>query len=505
MRVLWFLTPSFSYMNTEKEILNYYNCEEYLELHNYYNKTTIFNILGVERNENRHSAFLKWLFDNRSSHGFKDEPLKKLLRIYATKVINIDNELYCMLLSGRYNINLWEIATEKAFDKPEGGRIDIWSRMTLVGAVTKNVALIIENKIYSSLHNDQLVRYHKWWSNYSERKADEVPIEIYITPDDNSNSADVSPFVHITYPELLNNVLIPLTRLPIPQYTSEILSDYIRNLGKPALSDDGKGYSVLAVTKKEETLIGDLYEKYKMLFICAIIAYKQLLSKYKRTIKSYVSKHGFIDIYNPDVQERLTAFGQANELVLNSICSMYGDDMEEEVGIDIASYVIRNNNRDKSKYDVIVDGENIIKHSPKNRTALAIFREFVRQTDATLEDLRRAFPCNGIHYFYNKYYQHLFYDYYDEKEYKEHNRGMGLTFDAHHEGRDGLDRYGRRGGVDVWDFFTKQEDLLLLKDGMEVMVVKKWNKTCFDLLLERLDEINKSLPSKIEVFKVGIL
>ena len=63
-----------------------YNDPLYQELNEYYSKTTIFNILGIERSENRHSSFLRWLLDNRSSHGLGDEPMQKFLRLYASKM-----------------------------------------------------------------------------------------------------------------------------------------------------------------------------------------------------------------------------------------------------------------------------------------------------------------------------------------------------------------------------------------------------------------------------------
>ena len=51
-----------------------YNDSTYQELKAYYEKTTIFNVLGVERSETRHSAFLCWLLNANASHGLGEEP-----------------------------------------------------------------------------------------------------------------------------------------------------------------------------------------------------------------------------------------------------------------------------------------------------------------------------------------------------------------------------------------------------------------------------------------------
>ena len=70
-----------------EQILGMYNDNTYQGLKAYYDKTTIFNVLGVERSETKHSAFLCWLLNANASHGLGDEPMKKLLRLYSTKLL----------------------------------------------------------------------------------------------------------------------------------------------------------------------------------------------------------------------------------------------------------------------------------------------------------------------------------------------------------------------------------------------------------------------------------
>ena len=41
------------------KILNLVNSVEFQELNSYYNEKTMFNALNVERNKNRHSAFIE--------------------------------------------------------------------------------------------------------------------------------------------------------------------------------------------------------------------------------------------------------------------------------------------------------------------------------------------------------------------------------------------------------------------------------------------------------------
>ena len=91
-----------------KQILDMYNDSTYQELKAYYEKTTIFNVLGVERSETRHSAFLCWLLNANASHGLGEEPMKKLLRLYATKMDD-DSSFRIMLMTGDYELEMNDI------------------------------------------------------------------------------------------------------------------------------------------------------------------------------------------------------------------------------------------------------------------------------------------------------------------------------------------------------------------------------------------------------------
>ena len=76
-------------LNMISKILNLVNSVEFQELNSYYNEKTMFNALNVERNENRHSAFIAWWLNPKSEHGLGDAPLKLFLRLVATKGWNI--------------------------------------------------------------------------------------------------------------------------------------------------------------------------------------------------------------------------------------------------------------------------------------------------------------------------------------------------------------------------------------------------------------------------------
>ena len=182
-----------------KQILDMFNDSTYQGLKAYYEKTTVFNVLGVERNETRHSAFLCWLFNSNASHGLGEEPMKKLLRLYATKM-NVDDSFRIMLMTGNYHLELTDIVTEKSTSDERADkakrkdRMDVWATMTLKDSAgnDQSLALVIENKIYAGDQTNQMQRYCR----YAKQHYDDNALVLYLTlngrnPNDTSTGNDL--------------------------------------------------------------------------------------------------------------------------------------------------------------------------------------------------------------------------------------------------------------------------------------------------------------------------
>ena len=282
-------------MGIDQKLVDMYNDKTYQELKDYYGKTTVFNILGIERNENSHSAFLRWLFDNRSSHGLKDEPMKKLLHLYALHMPKNEYPvLNNMLMEGNYDLKISEIVTEKPVKKSKGddGWIDIWARMTISDKEEDNVVslvLILENKVYSNEGDNQTQEYHNYF--VKTKGVDDIPIEIFLTPKD-AKAPDCNSFKHITYPELLKDVILPLSNMGMPKDASQIITDYVRNLSKPS-NEGGKGYSVIATSDEEAKKLRKIYSDFEELYYSALIA-----GNMEQIIKTLGNKDNFESVAN---------------------------------------------------------------------------------------------------------------------------------------------------------------------------------------------------------------
>ena len=140
-----------------------------------------FEAVGVTRQELRHSDFLAFLLDPRQPHGLGDS----FLSIFLRKVVQ-SSDLTGMPFSA-IDVTLWDLADTKV--RREWRRIDL-----LILNESLQLAIIIENKIGSSEHSDQLRRYldvvskifHGW------RVAG-----VYLTPDGDAPSEDA--FVPCSY------------------------------------------------------------------------------------------------------------------------------------------------------------------------------------------------------------------------------------------------------------------------------------------------------------------
>lgn len=471
-----------------QNILDFYNSKEYQELQQVIGQKTVFSILNIERNENRHSSFLCWLLNNNESHGLGDIPLKKLLRLYATKV---DTEVKLQLLSGNYTVCITEICTEKTIDNKR--RIDIWAKLSLVG--TKQVqplALIIENKIDSKEHGNQTKAYHDWWENKSERLDKEIPVEIFLTPYEDDVPSCQS-FVNISYTELLKNVILPLAENKMSDTARLLLSDYIRTLSEPGLTDskEEKNYSTIVnykdIDNEYKDLLSGLVNEHTNLIAASILAGRdKYLDSYKKKITDYLYR-----IEMGEQQNSLLDFWHANEKLLLWLSQFVSwDQIEEFKDVDndeFNSSIIRTSNRDNTKYLVAFrPGEwmNNGKPTPKSQTSFLIFKAYCEKWKEenpdgklTIEVLREKFDVKLNTYYHNRFLNYLFYDF---------SKEVRVDVESH-------PLYGRENGVIrkgtfTWDFYWDNEHQLPTAEG-EVRSVKMWRKDDFENLVKRAKEL----------------
>lgn len=396
----------------KKQIIEFYNDPDFQRLNSYYNRTTIFNILNIERRELSHSAFLKWLFDINGSHNLNDEPLKKLLRHIAnaddcknilneTEKIKVDNVINAFLI-GDYTIKDFNIETERAVVGCENkGRIDIFANFgifkkkdennknTEEKELKENIVLVVENKIDASESNNQTTIYSEW---VKEKYKGYIPILIFLNP--NGEYCSSNEFITISYQDILEYVIEPLLNMETNDDTKIILEDYIVNLGQPKKQVDGDEEdndleTILAVSKKNKETFTKLLGKYKKLLNASLVA------KYNgNNLLQNIFGDKLSSIKN-DIKENdklLSSFWDSNNKLLRMMF-LYGDETNDE---NLNKLLKTSVSKPIQYYSF-----NGKKYRGRVSLCRAIVKDYIenieKHRDVTIEELRKTFDTNAIY------------------------------------------------------------------------------------------------------------
>lgn len=474
-----------------EDILKLLNSETFQGLVSYYDETTLFNVIGAERSENRHSAFLRWFFSTDSSHGLGDKPLRLFLRLLATLDCGrqtFNEELYDKVIAGNYELELLEpIKTEQYVGKINANtknikdRIDLWMVISLTYEIdgeqkTHAFPIVIENKIYAKEGAEQTERYWKAMKKYCASKGkDYSPIGVMLLPD-TKTKATCDQFANLTYQQLLTYVLEPVLAISMSPADKAYLTAFIRNLGRPSYNAN-RDFSVLAISKQENSLTSSLYDDHKDLFNQALFA--TFPGKVVRDILGTDEYQRIEDSIDEENVQLLREVWNGNEEIFKAVIYQHFDAKHKELG-----KLFKGNNRDTSKYKVYDASGNEMypgKRLSKAMTACAIFKAYLAHHPATkLVELQNAFPCADINnYYYENYYKDLFYPY-DENSVNE-NGEIALSFTA--DKRNGIPSLAK------WDFYLKEELLLPIENGrLKAMCVKMWRKGDFDRLIKHIED-----------------
>ncbi len=173
----------------EKEILEKFiaNNPELELLEEIIDKFNIFTALDIINYEIRHSAFLSWLLNPKESHGLKDYFLKIFLKEISLKASSLGIKEVTV-----FDIDSWDF--DDAEILREWRNIDI-----LVKYDEQKFVCVIENKLYTKEHSNQLQRYKEIIGNeYSSYKK----LFVYLTVEGDIPSE--SDFVPISYSEIIS-------------------------------------------------------------------------------------------------------------------------------------------------------------------------------------------------------------------------------------------------------------------------------------------------------------
>ncbi|MDO5391654.1 MAG: PD-(D/E)XK nuclease family protein [Eubacteriales bacterium] len=299
-----------------KEYLNLKKSNAFIELNKYYTQETFLDVLDVARKENTHSSFIRWMLNDKSTHGLGTVPLERLLETIclAEQKLYQKNEVYLnhrdlhrmnlfswqnkeyleQIKYGRYKIEDLRIKTEAVLDKKRRADIMLGCRI-LFRQETKYLVLLIENKIKSTEHTNQTKEYENAVFNLetlikkmkelfdddnatidfsNAQEQDFIICCVFLNACKTSEIKDAlnkkqqksekilpmsKQFIALNYQYLLDGVIEPIHNICINEEARCRFDEYIRCLGQARLEENNKDYLVMALSQKERNYARELW------------------------------------------------------------------------------------------------------------------------------------------------------------------------------------------------------------------------------------------------------
>lgn len=285
----------------ENLIINYNIDSKNIAIKNYYEADNLWKTLRIERDENKHSAFLAWLF-KQPARAY-NSPMVNFLNLLVRQA-NDDQlsepglkELRHAILSQSLIIKNIEIRTEKQICQLSKirytDRLDLFFECDIIGVDSYNkLEIILENKIDSTeggskiqnkvasptpeedayTKKKQTERYFYACSKKCGNRNDTfnpdttLQLFVFLTSQNNQQPADIN-FVKVSYQDLVDYILEPYSKQEdVDEHTKMSINEYLRILGNPY----NNNMSTMAITSEERELLIDFYQRNEVLFKKAV-------------------------------------------------------------------------------------------------------------------------------------------------------------------------------------------------------------------------------------------
>lgn len=220
-------------VNYEELYKNFLESSDIEDLENELQKPNIFNILGAQRMEIRHSNFLAWLLDPNGSHGLGNRFLIRVLRDLA---IDKKSKLNILEIG---DLNFANVDVIREHPCSNGKRIDILILIEYEKHNDKKLILCIENKIDSVDFDNQLCDYRDY-VNKTYQEPEYKKLFVYLTPNGEEPSDDNERNEWFLY-SYKDHILKHLTSIPKKTINTEVkiyINDYLSILNNEIMNNN---------------------------------------------------------------------------------------------------------------------------------------------------------------------------------------------------------------------------------------------------------------------------
>ena len=208
----------------------------------------IFEAIGAVWQELRHSDFLAFLLDPQQNHGLGDAFLKRLLQKVLVSARDVEMPITPI------DLDVWSF--DEIFVRREWQNIDI-----LLEDESHKLVIIIENKIRSSEHSDQLRRYYE---HVQQHYLGWRIIGLYLTRDGEQPSEEVkNAYLSIDY-GLVCEVLESLAKSRVSTLGPDVLTiihHYTQMLRRHIVSDSEIAELCQRIYLKHRRALDLIYEQ----------------------------------------------------------------------------------------------------------------------------------------------------------------------------------------------------------------------------------------------------
>lgn len=334
--------------------------------------TSMMEIVGVHRKEDRHSDFFKWLFDSSSDHQLGTLPADKLIKLianlgYQQKKQNAYN--HCTLCCPHNNtLSLDEllhfltasntIVSSKAEREVSNvnGRPDIVLELE-ANNEPKRIRVVFENKVNApeTIDKDGIGQTKRYYQEYSQKNDGFKNVYIYNRCDE-SQLPQCRQFICMTYQHIVNDIIEPLLQLPdLNPRTEFILNDYILTLEKPANVEKQMDKIIMAIGTDTKRLLKEFLENNLDIIATAIEVAageqgsdsenRQVILELKEAVQKYKnvkSKHK-VEITAPkNIRKNYDSLGRAAHEIIKALADKYNNEQRSPKSIeDFERYICK--------------------------------------------------------------------------------------------------------------------------------------------------------------------
>lgn len=268
---------------TRNEIIKFHNDVDKQKLEKYYGTKSLGEIFGVSRKELAHSGFIAWLLRNRESHNLGCYPFKKFLEILVLSSRDQQTEkhkkIFDAIITGDLSVKDLQIDTEKNIK--DVGRIDILIEAKIeVFGESKNLRVVIENKVTTKEHGDQTSKYFDYYESLDGTNW--INLYVFLTPISGIALSDLEEpecsckeYIQTNYQSFVDYLLEPILNMDASDKTKVIVRDYLHMLSQPAQNEDDEEHKqglIMAIGNDERELLTRFWDRNQKLILSALYA-----------------------------------------------------------------------------------------------------------------------------------------------------------------------------------------------------------------------------------------